>query len=237
MFKKEFLLYYIILITASAILLVIYEISHIEFLLHLAAIPFEILIAVFIVDKLLRKRESLEIRRRTIAVAITLFGTEMGRFYDSCFHAVRAPLITLSTIANSSIEELKQIRIASDIIEYGSPEEMELAIKECVNIEHIWRSLLESAVAYDIEDMYLNTINILSLINDVKIYSESHPGMPFIYFAQQDSLVMSRVKQLLRGATQKFLDYACELKESHPDMLSQFISALDSSSRIRDTKS
>ena len=237
MFKKEFLPYYVVLITASVILLVIYEIYHIEFMLHLAAIPFEILIAVFIVDKLLRKRESSEKRSRTISVAITLFGAEMGRFYDACFHAIKSPLITLSAIANSSIEELKQIRIASDTIEYGSPEEMELAIKECVNIEHIWRSLLESAVAYDIEDMYLNEINVLNFIHDVKVYREGHPDMPFIHFAQQDSLVMSRVKQLLRLATQKFLDYACELKESHPDMLSHFISELDSSSRIREASS
>lgn len=232
MFKKEFLPYYVTLIIASAILLVIYEIYHIEFLLHLAAIPWEILIAVFVVDILLRKREGSDKRRRTIAVAITLFGAEMGRFYDSCFRAIKSPLITLAIIANSSIEELKQIRIASNTIEYGSPEEMELAIKECVNIDHIWRSLLESAVAYDIEDMYLNVINILNFVHDVKVYKEARPDMPFIHFAQQDSLVMSRVKQLIELSTQKFLDYACDLKESHPNMLSQFISELDSSSKI-----
>jgi hypothetical protein len=236
-FKKEFLPYYIGLITASAILLVIHEISHIEFLLHLAAIPFEILIAVFIVDSLLRKRESSEKRRRTIAVAITLFGSEMGRFDDACFHAIRSPLITLSTIENSSIEELKQLRIASDAIEYGSPEEMELAIKECVNIEHVWRSLLESAVANDIEEMYLNAINILNFIHDVKVFKESHPNEPFIHFAQQDERILKRVKEVIKIDVQKFLNYAIELKQNHPDMLSHFISELDSSSRIRDASS
>ena len=233
MFKKEFLLYYVVLIIASATFLVIYEIYHIEFMLHLAAIPFEILIAVFIIDVLLRKREIMDKRRRTIAVAITLFGSEMGRFDDACFHAIRSPLITLSTIANSSIEELKQIRIASDTIEYGSPEEMELAIKECVNIEHIWRSLLESAVAYDIEEMYLNTLNILNFIHDVKVYREGHPDMPFIHFAQQDERILKRVKEVIKLDVQKFLNYAIELKENHPDMLSQFLSELDTSHQIR----
>ena len=233
MFKKEFLLYYIVLIIASAILLVIYEVTHIEFLLHLAAIPWEILIAVFVVDMLMRKREGSDKRRRTIAVAITLFGAEMGRFYDSCFRAIKSPLITLSIIANSSIEELKQLRIASDTIEYGSPEEMELAIKECVNIEHIWRSLLESAVTYDIEEMYLNTLNILNFIHDVKVYRESHPDMPFIHFAQQDERILKRVKEVIKLDVQKFLNYAIELKENHPEMLHQFLSELDTSTRIR----
>jgi hypothetical protein len=213
--------------------LVIYEVTHIEFLLHLAAIPWEILIAVFVVDMLMRKRESLEKRRRTIAVAITLFGSEMGRFYDSCFHAIRSPLITLSAIANLSIEELKQIRIDSNKIEYGSPEEMELALKECVKIEHIWRSLLESAVANDIEEMYLNTLQILNFVHDVKVYEESHPNEPFIQLAQQDELTLKRVKEVIRKIVRKFLDYAIELKENHPEMLDQFLSELDTSTRIR----
>lgn len=233
MFKKDLLPYYVILIIASAICLVIYETYHIEFMLHLAAIPFEIIIGVFIIDMLLRKREIVDKKRRTIAVAITLFGSEMGRFDDACFHAIRSPLITLSTIANSSIEELKQIRIASNAIEYGSPEEMELAIKECVNIEHVWRSLLESAVTYDIEEMYLNTLNILNFIHDVKVYRESHPDMPFIHFAQQDERTLKRVKEVIKLDVQKFLNYAIELKQNHPDMLSQFLSELDTSTQIR----
>lgn len=232
MFKKEFIPYYIGLITASAIFLVIYEIYHIEFMLHLAAIPFEILVAVFIVDKLLRKRVNSEKRRRTIAVAITLFGSEMGRFDDACFHAIRSPLITLSTIANSSIEELKQIRIASDTIEYGSPEEMELAIKECVNIEHVWRSLLESAVYYDIEEMYLNTLQMLNFVHDVKVFKESHPNEPFIQLAEQDERILKMVKEIIRLDIQKFLDYAIELKGKHPAMLAQFLSELDNSHQI-----
>lgn len=233
MFQKSFLPYYVALITASAIFLVIHQIYHYEFMLHLAAIPFEILIAVFIIDKLLRKRESSEKRRRTIAVAITLFGSEMGRFDEACFHAIRSPLITLSTIENSSIEELKQLRIASDAIEYGSPEEMELAIKECVNIEHVWRSLLESAVTYDIEEMYLNTLNVLNFIHDVKVYRESHPDMPFIHFAQQDERILKRVKEVIKIDVQKFLNYAIELKQNHPDMLHQFLSDLHTSTQIR----
>ena len=233
MFTKGFLPYYVVLIIASAILLVIHQIYHYEFVLHLAAIPFEIIIGVFIIDMLLRKREIVEKRRRTISVAITLFGAEMGRFDDACFHAIRSPLITLATIENSSIEELKQIRIASDTIEYGSPEEMELAIKECVNIEHVWRSLLESAVAYDIEEMYLNTLKILNFVHDVKVYGEGHPNEPFIHFAQQDERILKRVKAVIRLDVQKFLDYAIELKENHPEMLHQFLSELDTSTQIR----
>lgn len=233
MLNKDFLPYYVVLITASAILLVIYEISHIDFMLHLAAIPFEIIIGVFIVDMLLRKREIVAKRRRTIAVAITMFGSEMGRFDDACFRAIRSPLITLSTIEHSSIKELKQIRIASDTIEYGSPEEMELAVKECVNIEHVWRSLLESAVAFDIEETYLNTLHILNFVHDVKVFKESHPDEPFIHFAQQDEQILKGVKEVISFTVQKFLDYAIELKENHPDMLHQFLSELDTSTRIR----
>jgi hypothetical protein len=233
LFKKGFLPYYVALITASAILLVIYEVTHIEFLLHLAAIPWEILIAVFIVDMLMRKRENLEKRRRTISVAITLFGLEMGRFYDSCFRAIRSPLMTLSSIANSSVEELKQIRVASNTIDYSSPEDMELAIKECVNIEHVWRSLLESAVSYDIEEMYLNTLQTLNFVHDVKAFRESHPSEPFIRLAEQDERTMKRIKEVIRLTVQKFLDYAIELKQNHPELLAQFLSELDTSTQIR----
>lgn len=237
MLKKGFLPYYVALLIASAILLVIYEVTHIEFLLHLAAIPFEILIAVFIVDKLLRKREGLEKRRRLITVVITLFSSEMSRFYATCFQAMRSPRITMSIIANSSIEELKRIRNAANAIEYESLEDMELIIKEHVKIEHIWRSVLESAVAYDIEETYLNTLHILNIIHDVKVFKESHPDEPFIHLAQQDEQLMSRVKEALDLGTQKFLDNAIELKETSPDMFRQLMSDLDASARIREGNS
>jgi hypothetical protein len=203
-------------------------------MLHLAAIPFEILIAVFIVDKLLRKREGLEKRRRLITVVITLFGSEMSRFYATCFQAMRSPRITISTIANSNIEELKRIRIAADAIEYESFEDMELAIKECVKIEHIWRSLLESAITYDIEEMYLNVLYVINFIHDVKVFKESHSDELFIHLAQQDELLMRRVKEVLGLGIQKLLDYAIDLKESNPDMLRRLMSDLDASARIRE---
>ena len=50
-------IFYLSLIATSALLLIIEHLTHFEFLYHLAAIPIEVLIAVFIVERLLERRE------------------------------------------------------------------------------------------------------------------------------------------------------------------------------------
>jgi len=49
---------------ASILFLIVEHLTHMEFLLHLAAIPLEVLVAVFIVERFLEQKERQEKRRQ-----------------------------------------------------------------------------------------------------------------------------------------------------------------------------
>ena len=106
----------IVLIITSLLFLLIKHLTHIEFMLHLAAIPLEVLVGVFIVEKFLEKREKKEKRRQLMLVKSYLFRSEMLNLFITNFNALKSPAITMSTIKNSALTELKQMRKDADII-------------------------------------------------------------------------------------------------------------------------
>lgn len=201
--------------------------------MHLAAIPLEILVGIFIVERFLEKREKKEKRRMLMFIKSYLFRSEMLNLFIANFNALKFPAITMVKIKNATLEELKQMRKEANTIEYKSPETMEPVIMEYVKAEHIWHNFRERAITYNFEEIFQDMIYILHFVYDVKLFKDNNPGNFFIYEAEKKVLIMEKVKKVLRGGIQKFLDYAIELKEKQPDMFYDLISNYELSSQIR----
>ncbi|WKZ19555.1 MAG: hypothetical protein QY310_03090 [Candidatus Jettenia sp. CY-1] len=225
--------FYIIFIAASLLFLLIQYMTHLEFMMHLAAIPLEILVGIFIVERFLEKREKKEKRRMLMFIKSYLFRSEMLNLFIANFNALKFPAITMVKIKNATLEELKQMRKEANTIEYKSPETMEPVIMEYVKAEHIWHNFRERAITYNFEEIFQDMIYILHFVYDVKLFKDNNPGNFFIYEAEKKVLIMEKVKKVLRGGIQKFLDYAIELKEKQPDMFYDLISNYELSSQIR----
>jgi hypothetical protein len=101
---------YIAIIATSLFFLLLEHLTHVEFFMHLAAIPLEILAGVFIVEKFLEKREKKERRRQLMFIKSYLFRSEMLNLFLANFDALKFPAITMSKIKNAILEELKQMR-------------------------------------------------------------------------------------------------------------------------------
>lgn len=201
--------------------------------MHLAAIPLEILVGIFIVERFLEKREKKEKRRMLMFIKSYLFRSEMLNLFIANFNALKFPAITMVKIKNATLEELKQMRKEANTIEYKSPETMEPVIMEYVKAEHVWHNFRERAITYNFEEIFQDMIYILHFVYDVKLFKDNNPGNFFIYEAEKKVLIMEKVKKVLRGGIQKFLDYAIELKEKQPDMFYDLISNYELSSQIR----
>ncbi|HHT9111653.1 MAG TPA: hypothetical protein ACFYDZ_10925, partial [Candidatus Brocadiaceae bacterium] len=76
---------YIVLIAVSPLFLLIEHLTHIEFMLHLAAIPLEVLVGVFIVEKFLEKRAKGEKLRQLMFIKSYLFRSEMLNLFLANF--------------------------------------------------------------------------------------------------------------------------------------------------------
>lgn len=213
---------YILLIAASVIILLLeHFVIHYEFLLHLAAIPLDILIAVFIVEKYIENSESKEKRRQLMFIKSYMFRSEMRNLFITNFHALRVPSLTMTRIKAASLEELRAMREQAKNIEYKSLEAMEPVIKEYVKAEKVWRDFMERAITYNFENIFFDMIYIIHFLYDVKLFKENNPDKLFVREAEKREILMQKVRKVLHDGINAFLDYAIELKEKQPAMFDE----------------
>lgn len=223
---------YISLLTASALFLFIKQVTHIEFMLHVAAIPLEILFGALLIEKFLERKEKAERRRQLMFFKGYMFQSEMLNLFITNFDALKSPEISMSKIKNASFDELKQMRRDADHTEYVSLESMELVIKEYVSTRKVFNNFMERANTYNLERNYQNMLYILHFIQSVKLFNQKNPDKLFIYEAVKQPLLMKKVRRILESGIQHFLDYMIELKEKKPDLFKEIMSDYELSSQI-----
>lgn len=230
--KKGYLPFYVVLLAASVFFLFIERVTGNEFMFHLAAIPLEVLIAVFVVERILDRREKREQRKRLIDMSLTLFRSEMSSLFMASFKAAKSPCLSMSGIKSASLDELKKMREDANMIEYESPELMEALAMEYVKTRRVWQMFMDRALASDMEEPYHNMISVLDFINYVEVFKRDNPDKLFIHEVLGNERLMARVKEVLGFGVRKFLDYAIELREKQPDVFYQLISDLELSAQV-----
>lgn len=221
--KKVISLAIVTLLVLSLLFLYLEKVTHEEFFLHLAAIPLEVLLAIFIVERLLERRLARERRRQLMFIKSHLFRAEMRSLFIQNFGALKSPAVTLSWIRNASLAELKRMRQDAEKIEYRSLEAMEPVITEYVKAKNVWQQFLSQAIHYNFEDIIIDMIYILNFIQDVLLTKEINPDRLFVEVAKENELLMKKTSKVLTEGINKFLDYAIELKEKHPDMFKELL--------------
>jgi hypothetical protein len=223
----------IILLSASVVFLVLRELTHIEFFLHLAAIPLEVLLAVFIIEKILDQQTARFKRRQLMFIKSFLFRSEMRNLFLANFEALKSPPLTMSRIHSASLEELRLMRQQAERIEYKSAQAMEPIIMEYAKARGVWLNFMERAITYDFEEIFNDMIAILHFIADVSAFKEANPKKLFILEAQRKKPILDRVHKVLWDGIQRFLDYAIELKEKQPELFEEMMGDYESSALLR----
>jgi hypothetical protein len=220
---------YIALAGASAVFLWIHYQTHIEFMLHLGAIPLEALVVVFIVERILDNRAIKERRKQLMFVKSCMFRDQMRDLFISNLRNVKYPELTLSKIRNSELSELRELRNAADSVTYKSIDEMENIIMEYVKAEHVWERFLEIAINYNFEGIIHDMTNIQHFTQDVRLFKRSNPDKLYIHEARKNKQMMDKVDTILGDGIRKFLDYLIELKEKQPELFYTIISDYEAS--------
>jgi hypothetical protein len=221
------------LVAASGIILIFHHYLHLEFLLHLAAIPLDILIAVLIVERYLENHEQKEKRRQLMYIKSFMFRSEMRNLFITNVHALKTPALTMTRIKAASVDELRAMRTAAEEIEYKSLEAMEPVIMEYVKAESVWHSFMERAIAYNFDGIFFDMIFILHFIYDVKLFKENNPEKLFILEAEKRDVLMVKACKVLHDGIKAFLDYAIELKTKQPAMFDEVMADYELTELIR----
>ena len=86
------------LIVSALVLLFLGKVTREDFFLDLAAIPLEVLLVIFFVDRLLERRSTREKRRQPMFIKSHLFRAEMKSLFIRNFNALKYPALTMSKI-------------------------------------------------------------------------------------------------------------------------------------------
>jgi hypothetical protein len=220
---------YIALAVASAVFLVIHYQTHIEFMLHLGAIPLEALVVVFIVEKILDNRATQERRKQLMFVKSCMFRDQMRNLFIVNIRNVEQPDLTLSKLRNLDLNELQQLRNDAESVKYKSTDKMEDIIMEYVKAEPVWQRFLEIAINYNFEGIIRDMTNIQHFIQDVRLFKRANPDKLYIQEAVKDEQKLEKVNLILGDGIRKFLDYLIELKEKQPELFYTIISDYEAS--------
>jgi hypothetical protein len=221
------------LLMASMGLLALELITHFEFLLHLAAIPLEILIAVILVERYLEIHETRERRRHLMYIKSTMFRSDMRTLFITNFHALQSPALTMTRIKAASLPELLAMRASAATVAYKSVEAMEPVIMEYVKAERVWQAFLERAINYNFEEIFYRMIDILHFLYDVKLFKENNPDKLFILEAAKREPLLRKAEKVLHDGILAFLDYDIELKEKTPAMFDEVMADYEMTELIR----
>jgi len=206
-----------------------------EFFWHLAAIPLEILIAVFIVEQLLEHREVRAKREQLMYIKSFMFRSQMRDLFIANFAALKSPAITMNSIRRASLAELREMRGQAGDIEYRSLEALEPVIDEYVKAEPVWHSFKERAITYNFENIFLDMMAILHFIYDVRSFKAKHPQKMFIHEAAKKEEAMKKVWKIVTDGIRLFLDYAIELKDKQPAIFDEMMADYELSIRLRES--
>lgn len=216
----------------SAFFLWLEHLTHQEFLLHLAAIPLEILLGAFLIERWLARKEKEGKRRQLMYLKSYLFRSEMRDVFVSNFNALAQPAISLAWIRGATLPELVRARGAITALQYRSPQATEEVLAKYVQARHAWQTFMEWAAAHDFESIFHDMIFILHFTQDFQLFKQNHPDRLFVDYAHSHPRLAAKIEKVLRDGVVKFLDYAIELKQKEPEVFEELLDDYLLSSRI-----
>ena len=228
-----YLLMFVGLPLLSAFFLILKTLTHYEFLLHVAAIPLEILLGAFLVERFLTRKEKKSKLQQLMYIKSYIFRSEMRNVFINNFDALEHPDITMTKIKNASLVELKSMRDNLNGLRYRSLEALEPVIQEYANSERVFQGFMEWAITNDFEIIFHDMIFLLHFIKDVKLYKRHNPEKLFIQEAERQPKIMEKVQRVLKDGVCKFLDYAIELKEKQPEVFDEILTEYQLSSQMK----
>ena len=214
---------YAALIAVSALFLVIEHITHVEFFLHLAAIPLEILLGALLVERFLDRRKKMERLRQLMYIKNYHFRGVMRGLFIANLQALKQPALVISEIRRGGPAELRDMRRRAEHVEYGSDEKVEAVVMEYLKARDVFREFMEWAITHDFETIFHGMIFVLNFIQDIDLFKRRHPDERFVAEARRHPEMGEKLHKLLGDGVRSFLDHAIELKEKQPEVFEELL--------------
>ena len=205
-----------VLLLTSAIVLYIHHLTHQEFLLHVAAIPLEILVGALLVDAYLARRERSQKMLQLSYIKGFLFRTEMKNIFVRNLRALENRELTLDSLRKSDRDKLIEIRANLGELTYRADADKDLIIDQYVRANGVFRYFMEWSIHNEADAVFHNMLFLLHFIQDVIVFRELYPGQSLMSEEGVKHDFAGRVEKVLHDNVTSFLDYAIELRRDRP---------------------
>ena len=221
------------LIAISGFFLWVEHLTHLEFVLHLAAIPIEILVGAIVVERWLASEEKGARRQQFMYFKSYIFRSGLRNVFVSNFAGLVEPRITLEWIRTASPSELRAARDSIGTVRHASPAVVDGILDEYVRARRVFLTFMEWAAANDFEPIFHDMLFVLHFIEDIESFRRQNPGRLFADEAARTPRLQAKVDKVLRDGVVKFLDYAIELSENEPAVLRELLEDYLQAMRLR----
>ncbi len=221
--RRIFIIMVVGLPAMTGLFLWLKTVTEFDFFFHLAAIPLEILLGAFLVQRYLAQKDKDAKQQQLMYFKSYLFRSDMRNVFISNFRALTKPAISLEWIRSASLAELKQARAGISTLEYRSPAAMEEVLAEYIHAEEVWRTFLEWAASNDFEPIFHDMLFILHFIQDMELFKKHNPNRLFAEEALASPRQRAKMDKVLRDGIEKFLDYVIELREKVPEVFEDLL--------------
>ena len=208
----------------SMLFLYLEHLTHLEFMIHLAAIPLEIMFGAIIVERYLSRREKRGRLRQLMHMKSFIFRSRMREIFINNFNALVKPRVDVHWLADVGLEELQQLREGLDELTYGSLEDLEATALSYIDARPVFVTFMEWAIQNDFESILEDMVFVLCFIQDVRMYKKYHPDKLFVEHALSTERGREKLRKVLTDGVSKFLDYAIELKSAKPEVYDELMS-------------
>jgi hypothetical protein len=222
------------LVALSAFFLWVEHLTHFEFVLHLAAIPIEILVGAIVVERWLASEEKGARRQQFMYFKSYIFRSGLRNVFISNFAGLVEPKITMEWIRTASAADMRKARDGIRKLRHASPAVVDGILDEYVRSRQVFFTFLEWAAANDFEPIFHDMLYILHFIEDIESFRRQHPGELFADEAAGNPRLQRKVDKVLRDGIVKFLDYTIELRETEPLVLEELMEDYLQAMRTRD---
>lgn len=211
------------LLSTCALFIWLESITHIKFLLYVAAIPLEVLVGAVVVERWLAARERARHRRQFMYMKSYIFRSELRHVFIANFAGLTYPKVTLDWMRTAEPAELRALRDGITSLRHASLAVVDGILSEYVRSRRIFLTFLDWAANNDFEPIFHDMIFILNFIQDIEAFKQRNPGCLFAEEAARVPRLQAKVDKVLRDGVVKFLDYVIELREREPLVLDELL--------------
>lgn len=205
---------YVSLVVSALLLLVLEAYTDIVFLLYLAAIPLEVLLAILILERYLKNLEHTKVNQQWVMFKSYIFRVSLKQLYINVIDTYSATGITVESCFDPDDKKLEEIDRKFSV-ENIDMSRITPVLSEYIRTEETFVFFLRWAFENGFEEIFNEIGMMLHFIQDLKNFQEHHGSLSPEVMEKHDPALVETAKQTCMASAHYFIDFIKDISRHH----------------------